>query len=200
MNSESIMHIVDAAFSAAFGPEAIVFALAAIGLNIHFGYTGLLNFGQAGFMAVGAYGLAVSVVVFGLPFWVGITIGLIAPIGLALLLGFPTLRLRADYLAIVTIAAAEILRLTFGSVELVDTFGGSNGLTGYAQPFQDLNPFTQTLDLGFMSFSRSVLWATVVGWGLVLICILITWLLMRRPWGRVLRSRRAFTRKECLCL
>ena len=47
--------IIDAAFSAAFGPQAIVFALAAIGLNIHFGYTGLLNFGQAGFMAI-AYG------------------------------------------------------------------------------------------------------------------------------------------------
>lgn len=182
--------IIDAAFSAAFGPEAIVLALAAIGLNIHFGYTGLLNFGQAGFMAVGAYGLAVSVVSFGLPFWVGVTIAMIAPIILAILLGFPTLRLRADYLAIVTIAAAEILRLVFGSVELVDTFGGSNGLTGYAQPYQDLNPFTSGIDWGFMSFSRNVLWSTVVGWGLVLVCVLITWLLMRSPWGRILRSIR----------
>ncbi len=182
--------IIDAAFSAAFGPEAIVLALAAIGLNIHFGYTGLLNFGQAGFMAVGAYGLAVSVVTLDLPFWVGITIALIAPIILAILLGFPTLRLRADYLAIVTIAASEILRLVFGSVELVETFGGSNGLTGYAGPFQSLNPFSQGLDLGFISFSRSNLWSTVVGWGLVLICVLITWLLMRSPWGRVLRSIR----------
>lgn len=182
--------IIDAAFSAAFGPEAIVLALAAIGLNIHFGYTGLLNFGQAGFMAVGAYGLAVSVITFGLPFWVGIIIAMMAPIFLAILLGFPTLRLRADYLAIVTIAAAEILRLVFGSVELVDTFGGSNGLTGFAKPYQDLNPFTQGIDLGFISFSRSVLWSTVVGWTLVLICVLITWLLMRSPWGRVLRSIR----------
>ncbi len=182
--------IIDAAFSAALGPEAIVFALAAIGLNIHFGYTGLLNFGQAGFMAVGAYGLAVSVVTFDLPFWLGITIALIAPIGLALLLGIPTLRLRADYLAIVTIAAAEILRLIFGSAEMVDTFGGSNGLSGFAQPYQDLNPFSSGLDLGFVSFSRSVLWSTVVGWALVLLCVLITWLLMRSPWGRVLRSIR----------
>ena len=198
--------IIDAAFSAAFGPEAIVLALAAIGLNIHFGYTGLLNFGQAGFMAVGAYGLAVSVITFGLPFWVcrgarspkssaserlaSMTIAMMAPIFLAILLGFPTLRLRADYLAIVTIAAAEILRLVFGSVELVDTFGGSNGLTGFAKPYQDLNPFTQGIDLGFISFSRSVLWSTVVGWTLVLICVLITWLLMRSPWGRVLRSIR----------
>ena len=48
---------------------AIVYALAAIGLNIHFGYTGLLNFGQVGFLAVGAYGLAITVVYFDLPFW-----------------------------------------------------------------------------------------------------------------------------------
>lgn len=53
--------ILNTAFSAAFGPTAIIYALAAIGLNVHFGYTGLLNFGQAGFMAVGAFGLAVSV-------------------------------------------------------------------------------------------------------------------------------------------
>lgn len=182
--------IIDAAFSAAFGPEAIVLALAAIGLNIHFGYTGLLNFGQAGFMAVGAYGVGVSVVTFDLPLWVGIIIGLLAPVGLAILLGFPTLRLRADYLAIVTIAAAEILRLTFGSVELVDTLGGSNGLTGFAGPYYELNPFTQSLDLGFMSFTPNVLWSVLVGWTLVLICVLITWLLMRSPWGRVLRSIR----------
>ena len=53
----------------------------------------------------------------------------------------PTLRLRADYLAIATIATAEILRLTFGAVETGEVFGGSNGLTGFASAFQDANPF-----------------------------------------------------------
>lgn len=182
--------VIDAAFSAAFGPEAIMFALAAIGLNIHFGYTGLLNFGQAGFMAVSAYGLAVTVVTLEQPFWVGIAVALIAPIVLALILGYPTLRLRADYLAIATIAASEILRLLFGSVELVDVFGGSNGLNGYATPYQNLNPFTEELNLGFVSFSPTVLWSTLVGWILVVICCIATWLLMRSPWGRVLRSIR----------
>ena len=79
--------IIDAALSSALGPDAIVFALAAIGLNIHFGYTGLLNFGRAGFMAVGAYGLAVSVVTWDLPFWVGIGVAFLAPVGLAIVLG-----------------------------------------------------------------------------------------------------------------
>src|ERR1051325_9301793 len=92
----------------AFGPTAIVFVLAAIGLNVHFGYTGLLNFGQAGFMAVGAYGLAVAVVVADLPFWIGILFAFLAPLVLAIVLGLPTLRLRADYLAIATIATGEI--------------------------------------------------------------------------------------------
>ena len=115
-----LFDVLRAGLSSAFGPYAIMLALAAIGLNVHFGYTGLLNFGQAGFMAVAGYGMAVSVTVMGLPFGVGLVVALIAPIVLALLLGAPTLRLRADYLAIATIAAAEILRLMgVGAVRLL---------------------------------------------------------------------------------
>ena len=109
--------IIQGSFQQAFGPPAIVYCLAAIGLNVHFGYTGLLNFGQAGFMAVAGYALASFVATWGLSFWLGIAAGLLASVVLALLLGIPTLRLRADYLAIVTIAAAEIIRQTLGSVK-----------------------------------------------------------------------------------
>ena len=182
--------IIDAALSSALGPDAIVFALAAIGLNIHFGYTGLLNFGQAGFMAVGAYGLAVSVVTWDLPFWVGIGVAFLAPIALAIVLGVPTLRLRADYLAIATIATAEILRLVFGAVETKDVFGGSNGLNGYAGTYQRLNPYEAGLDLGIVSFSRNDLWSITVGWTVVALSCLFVWALMRSPWGRLLRSIR----------
>jgi neutral amino acid transport system permease protein len=182
--------IIDAAFSAALGPQAIVFALAAIGLNVHFGYTGLLNFGQAGFMSVAAFGLAVTVVTWDMPFWLGIIVGMFAAVVLALVLGVPTLRLRADYLAIVTIAAAEILRLSFGAVEFKDTFGGSNGLTGFVRPYQNLNPYNDGLSLGVVSFSRNDLWSITVGWTLVAISCLIVWALMRSPWGRVLKSIR----------
>ena len=99
-----------------FTYQAIFFALLAIGLNLHFGYTGLLNFGQIAFAMLGGFGIAISVSKWGLPFWLGVVIGLLLAVVLALLLGLPTLRLRADYLAIVTIAAAEALRLTFRSV------------------------------------------------------------------------------------
>ena len=182
--------IIDAAFSNAFGPQAIVFALAAIGLNVHFGYTGLLNFGQAGFMAVGAYGLAVAMVRLDMPLLVGIAVGLIASLLLALVLGVPTLRLRADYLAIVTIAAAEILRLVFGAVETKEVFGGSNGLNGFTDTWNKLNPYTGGLDIGIASWGRNDLWAMTVGWVTVALCCLLVWALMRSPWGRVLRSIR----------
>lgn len=182
--------IFSSALASALGPTAIVYALAAIGLNIHFGYTGLLNFGQAGFMAVGAFGLSVSVVTYDLPFVVGILIALLATVVLAIILGVPTLRLRADYLAIATIATAEILRLIFGAVETKDVFGGSNGLSGFAQSFIDLNPYDSGLDIGVISYRRDDLWVLTVGWALVALACLLIWLLMRSPWGRVLRSIR----------
>ena len=84
-------------------------AIAIIGLNVHFGYTGLLNMGQSGFMMLGAYGFAISIWK-GLPMPVGILLGFLAAFVFALILGVPTLKLRGDYLAIVTISAAEILR------------------------------------------------------------------------------------------
>ncbi|RYJ05527.1 MAG: branched-chain amino acid ABC transporter permease, partial [Actinomycetales bacterium] len=183
-------NIIDAALSQALGPQAIVFALAAIGLNIHFGYTGLLNFGQSGFMAIAGFGLAVTVVQFDAPFFLGVVVALIMPVLLALVLGVPTLRLRADYLAIVTIASSEILRLILGAVEFKDLFGGSNGLTGFVRPFQDLNPYSGPLDLGIVSWSRSDLWSLTVGWVLVALGCLLVWALMRSPWGRILRSIR----------
>src|SRR5215210_820520 len=155
------------ALEASIGLQAVVYALAAIGLNVHFGYTGLLNFGQAGFMAVAAYGLAASVASWGLSFWVGLLIGLGAAVVLALLLGAPTLRLRADYLAIVTIAAAEILRIVIGSVSLKDEFGGRDGLQSFNSTFADLNPYNGPVDLGIFTFSRGDAWVTTVGWVLV---------------------------------
>ncbi|MBM9462687.1 branched-chain amino acid ABC transporter permease [Aeromicrobium sp. YIM 150415] len=183
-------YVFEFATTQALGPTAVVYALAAIGLNIHFGYTGLLNFGQAGFMAVGAYGTATSVATFGLPLWGGLLVGLLATVVLALVLGVPTLRLRADYLAIATIASAEILRRIFQSVTFSDTFGGSTGLSGFARDFYAVNPYTGTLDLGFISFRNTTAWVLTVGWGLVLLSCLIVWAATKSPWGRVLKSIR----------
>ena len=70
-------------------------------------------------------------------------LGLVLTIVLALLLGVPTLRLRADYLAIVTIAAAEIIRQTISAAASPSTFGGQDGLTGFIGPFRALNPYSE---------------------------------------------------------
>src|SRR4051795_1324428 len=172
------------------GPTAIVYALAAIGLNVHFGYTGLLNFGQAGVMAVAAYGMASIVATWDLPFWLGLVVGLLLAVLLALLLGVPTLRLRADYLAIVTIAAAEIIRQTVGSVSLLKYFGGQDGLQSFVDSFRNLSPFHSTVDIGITSWRADDFWLLTVGWTTIGICCIIVWLLMRSPWGRVLKAIR----------
>jgi len=183
--------IIINALEAAVGLQAVVFALAAIGLNVQFGYTGLLNFGQSAFLAVAAYGLAVTVATFDLPFFLGIAIGLVAAVLLALLLGIPTLRLRADYLAIVTIAASEIIRLTVRSVTFEETFGGSDGRQNFAGGFYALNPYPEgNYNIGEFGFNERLMWVLTIGWGLVGLSCLIVYLLMRSPWGRVLKAIR----------
>lgn len=135
--------IIDLTLKAFFGLDAVVFIIAALGLNVQFGYAGLLNFGQAAFMAAGAYGLGMSTYYWGVSWWWGIVFGLIYASVLAVIVGIPTLRLRADYLAIVTIALAELIRLVVRSVTHKDKFGGTDGLKGFADGFQKLNPFAE---------------------------------------------------------
>jgi neutral amino acid transport system permease protein len=183
--------ILENSLRAAVGLEAVAFALAAIGLNVHFGYTGLLNFGQVGFMAVGAYSIAIIVNELNLSMWVGIPVGLIAATVFALLLGIPTLRLRADYLAIVTIAASEIFRLVVRAASLRDLTGGSSGMTQFARDFYSVNPFSDGR-YGFwvFRFDERRFWLLIVCWSLVALVSLLVVLLIRSPWGRVLKSIR----------
>ncbi len=196
------------AFTQAIGPTMLIYAIAAIGLNVQFGYTGLLNFGQAAFAAMGAYGLALAVVAFGLPFWWGILFGLLAAVGTALLLGIPTLRLRADYLAIVTIAAAEIVRRLARSTVWAEHTGGSDGMRGFSEPFFAMSPYSEDANwsLGILSmddgrlivdlwivdfqYSSRDLWIMTVGWALVAVFLIVIGLLVHSPWGRVLKGIR----------
>ncbi len=172
-------------------PVTIAYALAATGLAVHFGYAGLLNFGMAGFMAVGAYGYAISILSFGLPWWLGMIIGLLGGAVFALILGIPTLRLRADYLAIATIAAAEIVRLLFLTEVFEEWTNGAGGLSGYGSGFRDVNPFPPgTYGFGPWTFNEVGLWNRVFGLVMLALAILLVWALMRSPWGRVLKGIR----------
>ena len=191
----NFMSVLENTFAQLVGRNACYYAIAAIGLNVQFGYTGLLNFGQAAFMAAGAYGLAQTVPVFGISLWWGLAIGIGYSVVLGLLMGIPTLRLRADYLAIVTIAVAEIVRLVVRSQWATDAFGGSNGLQTFSREFRQIG-----VDLGIapgatygfwaFQFSGRDLWVLIVGWSLVVIFGVLVWSLMRSPWGRVLKAIR----------
>lgn len=176
---------------AALGVNAAAYALAAIGLNVQYGLTGLLNFGQVGFLLVGAYATAITVEETGAPLWVGLIVGILAAIALAAVLGIPTLRLRADYLAVVTISAAEILRISVVSRQLEDFTGGAFGIAGFANSFYDLNPYSPgRYGPGRVSFDHRVLWVMTVAWLAVILASLLVWLLKRSPYGRALRSIR----------
>ena len=189
--------ILSVSLTTAFGAQAVVFALAAIGLNVHFGYTGLLNFGQVAFIAVGAYTVAMGVDTFGLSFWLCVFLTVFTSAILALLLGVPTLRLRADYLAIVTIAAGEIIRLVLRAARFRETTGGAAGIQNFAGDFFDINPVSggrTTLnipgtDIG-VTYSANQFWVLIVGWSTVALACLFVYLLVRSPWGRVLKAIR----------
>jgi ABC-type branched-subunit amino acid transport system permease subunit len=179
------------AFGELISPTTAAYALAALGLAVHFGYSGLLNFGQAGFMAVGAYGYAISTLSFNAPLPVAVLVALLASVVFAIVLGIPTLRLRADYLAIVTIAAAEIIRYIVTTNGLTDVTGSANGLAAFEGGFYALNPFPAgTYNIGPLGMNERDFWIRIVGWSVVIIACVVVWLLMRSPWGRVLKGIR----------
>jgi branched-chain amino acid transport system permease protein len=172
-------------------PVTIAYALATVGLAVHFGYAGLLNMGIAGFMAIGAYGYAISILTFGLPWWLGVLVGIIGSILFALILGIPTLRLRGDYLAIVTIAAAEVLRLLFLTTAFEEVTGSADGLSGYHLDFRAANPIPDgTYGFGPWTYNQDGWWVRILGLLALAIAILMVWALMRSPWGRVLKGIR----------
>ena len=183
--------IINLSLGYLLSPVTIAYALAAVGLAVHFGYAGLLNFGVAGFMAIGAYGYAISILSFGLPWWLGILIGMIGAAIFAVILGIPTLRLRADYLAIVTIAAAEIVRLLFTTQVFDEWTNSADGLGGYHAGFRGANPFPEgTYGFGPWVYTADQLWVRVFGIILLAIAVYLVWALMRSPWGRVLKGIR----------
>lgn len=193
--SGTVPRVFGQTLAAAIEPETAAVAIAVIGLNIHFGFTGLLNFGQAGFMLLGAYGFAIALKE-GVPLPLAVLAGLGAAAVFAALLGIPTLKLRGDYLAIVTISAAEIVRYVGRLSQLTDYTGGSQGLPGsqYREPFSSLSFFgggeTEIGPWRYQNTGVDGWWVRVVAWLVVAIVLVFVWLLVRSPWGRLLRGVR----------
>ncbi|MBE9201004.1 MULTISPECIES: branched-chain amino acid ABC transporter permease [unclassified Nodularia (in: cyanobacteria)] len=113
-----------------------IFALFSLGLNLQWGYTGLINFGHIAFMTLGAY-TTVLLSFQGVPLLVSAVFGAMVAALLGLIIGFATLRLREDYLAIVTIGVGELIRLVVNNQELPvkDTWiSGAFGVQSYPLP------------------------------------------------------------------
>lgn len=185
------LQILSNTASSILSPATIGYALAALGLAVHFGYSGLINMGIAGFMAIGAYGYAISILTFGLPWWAGALIGLGGAAVFALILGIPTLRLRGDYLAIVTIAAAEVVRLLFLTTAFDSVTGSADGLSGYHASFRASNPIPDgSYGFGPWTYNETGWWVRIMGLVTLGIAVLVVWMLTHSPWGRTLKGIR----------
>jgi branched-chain amino acid transport system permease protein len=180
-------------FWAFVGVVAGIYTLLALGVQLQFGYTGLLNFGQVAFMAIGAYTMAILVVKEHLSTWLAAPLGVIAAGAAGLLLGLPCLRLRADYFAIVTIAFSEIVRYVASNQDSLT--GGSQGTIALgkigvaAQYNGEWERFQARIQSWLHLGSKDVTMLVIV-WTVAVLALTLVWLAVRTPWGRVLRSIR----------
>jgi len=112
--------------------HALLYVVLALGLNVVVGYAGLLDLGYAAFFAVGAYSVGILTHTFGVDFWLTLPVAVGAAVIAGLVIGTPTLRLRSDYLAIVTLGFGEIVRFSARNLEIT---GGASGISGIQQPW-----------------------------------------------------------------
>lgn len=153
-----------------------IYGIFALGLNLQWGYAGLLNFGHVAFMAIGAYA-TILLSMNGISLPLAVLAGMILAGVAGAFLGVATLKLREDYLAIVTIGFSEILRFLLLNEEWLTK--GSFGLYGYPRPFQDL----------VSAQDYNLLLMCIVIFALAVVYTLLE-ILARSPWGRVLKSIR----------
>jgi branched-chain amino acid transport system permease protein len=153
-----------------------IYALLALSLNLVWGSTGLVNLGLAGFFAVGAYASAITTGA-GAPVVFGFLAAIAASIAAGVLVTFATLRLRDDYLAIVTLGFAEVVRLVAVNERWLTN--GADGISGIRAPFKQA--------LGAQGFDLFYL-------GLVSTIVVLTWWALQRidrsPYGRALKAIR----------
>ena len=122
----------DSSYSLGVAIQVLIYVMLGWGLNVVVGLAGLLDLGYVAFYAVGAYSYALLATNFGWSFWMCLPLAGILAAMWGVMLGFPVLRLRGDYLAIVTLAFGEIIRLVI--INWQDLTGGPNGVSGIPRP------------------------------------------------------------------
>jgi branched-chain amino acid transport system permease protein len=170
------------------GVLATTYGVFALGVQLNVGTTGIMNFGQAGFMAVGSYAMGILVVKSDLSFWLALVLGIPVAIAAALVVGLPSLRLRADYFAISTLAFSEIVRIVADNWDGLT--GGNLGLFGYGDSWTEasarIDGWLESIGIA----PRFLLPLFVVNLAILLVLTVLVALMVRSPWGRVLRAIR----------
>jgi len=168
---------------------ALIYITLGLGLNVVVGVSGLLNLGYVAFYAIGAYTYALLNHYFGLGFWICLPLGALTATIMGLLLGFPVLRLRGDYLAIVTLGFGEIVRLVLNNMDFTQ---GPRGIRNISPPGFfgiDLNDQVKPALLKVLSFmdpnldlNKALIFLVILG--LVIITIIAVFRLENSRLGR----------------
>ena len=176
----------------------LIYIMLGLGLNIVVGLAGLLDLGYVAFYAVGAYTYALLSQYFGLSFWACLPIAALLAALFGFVLGFPVLRLRGDYLAIVTLGFGEIIRILLNN--WTGLTGGPNGISGIDKPTLFGLEFSRRASEGSQSFheffgidyssSQKVIFLYLIAVILVLIVLYLINRLMRMPIGRAWEALR----------
>lgn len=176
----------------------MIYVMLGLGLNIQVGLAGLLDLGYVGFYAIGAYTYALLNQKLGFSFWEALPIagGMSALFGF--LLGFPVLRLRGDYLAIVTLGFGEIIRILLNNLTTIT--GGPNGISGIPKPSLFGLEFSRRAEQGGQTFHEffgisydanfKVIFLYMMALVLVLFTILVIKRMLRMPLGRAWEALR----------
>ena len=177
-----------------FGIQILIYVMLGWGLNIVVGLAGLLDLGYVAFYAVGAYSYALLAKTFGFSFWLLLPLAGILAAFWGVLLGFPVLRLRGDYLAIVTLAFGEIIRMVLVNwVPVTNGYAGISGIprpTFFGIPFNaDDDGFAATFGLEFTPVYRTIFLYYLI-LGLALLTAYVTVRLRRLPVGRAWEALR----------
>lgn len=176
----------------------LIYVMLGLGLNIVVGLAGLLDLGYVGFYAVGAYTYAMLSEYAGFGFWTALPIAGIMAAIFGYLLGFPVLRLRGDYLAIVTLGFGEIIRILLRN--LTEYTGGPNGISGIDKPTlfglsfdrraaEGMQTFHEYFGIAYNSVNK-VIFLYLIALLLVLITLFVINRLLRMPIGRAWEALR----------
>ncbi|WP_152221363.1 high-affinity branched-chain amino acid ABC transporter permease LivM [Pseudomonas sp. SCB32] len=176
----------------------LIYVLLGLGLNIVVGLAGLLDLGYVGFYAVGAYSYALLSHYYGLGFWVCLPIAGLMAAFFGFILGFPVLRLRGDYLAIVTLGFGEIIRILLRNMTWLT--GGPNGISNIEKPSLFGLTFERRAPEGMQTFHEffgiaynsnyKVVFLYLVALLLVLLVLFVINRLLRMPLGRAWEALR----------